>query len=54
MLDTARAIIRQMGHKIGLDDEAIEQLISINQEHVFELSLSNGQTYKAFRVQHNN
>lgn len=54
MLDTAQAIITQMAKRLGLDEEAAQQLIKINQKHVFEIRLKNGKSFQAYRVQHNN
>jgi glutamate dehydrogenase/leucine dehydrogenase len=54
MLETAHALIRRAGKKLGLDDGTIEQLIKIDQEHHFEIKLSDGQKFKAYRVQHSN
>lgn len=54
MLRTAQTLIRQAGKKIGLDDEAIEEIIKANAEHEFEIDLGEGKKYKAYRVQHNN
>ncbi len=54
MLETTHKLIRDIGHKSGLDDEAIEKLIEIDQEHVFEIVLGDGSTHQAFRIQHNN
>lgn len=54
MLETTHALIRDIGKKSGLDDEAIEKLIAIDKEHVFEIALSGGTSHKAYRVQHNN
>lgn len=54
MLDTAHALIRRAGRKLGLDDEAIEKLIKIDAEHFFDIKLSNGKSFKGYRVQHNN
>lgn len=54
MLETAQALIRRAGKRLGLDDETIERLIKIDREHHFEIKLSDGQTFKAYRVQHNN
>jgi glutamate dehydrogenase/leucine dehydrogenase len=53
MLDTAQSMIRAIGRKLGLDDEAIEGLIHIDQEHVFEITLDD-KSYKAYRMQHSN
>ena len=54
MLDTAHDLIRSIGKKIGLDDDAIDALIKIDQEHVFEITLSNGKKFPAYRIQHSN
>ena len=54
MLDTARALIKRGGKLLGLDDDEIEKLISINAEHIFEITLKNGKVFQAYRVQHNN
>ncbi len=54
MLDSAQKLIRDAGGKLGLGDEQIEALISTNAEHKFEIALTNGEKYQAFRVQHNN
>ncbi len=54
MLDTAQKLIRDAGKKLGLSDEEIEQLIKIDAEHNFEIELSDGSKYKAYRVQHSN
>jgi glutamate dehydrogenase/leucine dehydrogenase len=54
MLDTARKLITETGKKMGLSDQQIEQLINTDAEHNFEVELSNGDKYQAYRVQHNN
>ncbi|HEX5447960.1 MAG TPA: Glu/Leu/Phe/Val dehydrogenase [Candidatus Saccharimonadales bacterium] len=54
MLDTAKKLIRDAGKKLGLSDRQIEQLISTDAEHNFEIEHSNGQKYQAYRVQHSN
>jgi glutamate dehydrogenase/leucine dehydrogenase len=43
-----------MGHKLGLTDTELKQLLNANAEHHFEIKLGDGQTYPAYRVQHNN
>ncbi len=53
MLDTAQALIREVGKRIGLDDDEIEELVQIEAEHEFEIELSSGKSFKAYRVQHN-
>lgn len=54
MLDSAHAMIRRAGHKLGLDEETINQLIKTNREHVFKIKLDNGKSFDAYRIQHNN
>lgn len=54
MLETAHGLIRRAGKKIGLSDSEIEDLITIDAEHQFEIGLSNGKKYKAYRIQHKN
>lgn len=54
MLDTARKLIRETGQKIGLSDQQIDKLINIDAEHNFEIELSDGNKYQAYRVQHSN
>ncbi len=54
MLDTAQKLIKDAGHKIGLTDEQIETLIKTDAEHNFEIRLSDGSKYTAYRVQHSN
>lgn len=54
MLDTAQKLIKDAAKKLGLSDKQIEELIKIDAEHNFEIELSDGSKYQAFRVQHNN
>lgn len=54
MLETAQNTIRRAAKKMGLDDEAIEELIRTKAEHIFEIELDNGKKFPAYRVQHNN
>jgi glutamate dehydrogenase/leucine dehydrogenase len=53
MLDSARKLIRSTGRKLGLSDKQIEELISTDAEHNFEIEVE-GNKYHAFRVQHSN
>lgn len=54
MLDTAHALIARAGKKLGLDDQQINQLISFDKEHVFDINLDSGKTFAAYRVQQSN
>ena len=54
MLASAHAAIERVGKTLGLSREDIDYLLSIDQEHIFDIKLSNGNTHKAYRVQHKN
>ena len=54
MLETAQDLIQRVGKHLNLSTEDIDYLLSSDVEHAFEITLSNGQTHQAFRVQHNN
>ena len=54
MLETAQYLITHAGQKIGLDRKAIAEVLHINAEHQFEISMKNGDRLQAYRVQHNN
>ncbi len=54
MLDTTRRMIEQVGRKIGLSKDEVDYLLKIDREHLFDITLSNGNTHQAYRVQHKN
>lgn len=54
MLETAHRLIERVGEKIGLERADIDYVLSIDHEHVFDITLGNGNTHKAYRIQHNN
>ncbi len=54
VLETAQKLIKDTGRKIGLSDQQIEELITVDAEHNFEIELDNGSKHKAYRVQHSN
>lgn len=54
MLQTTHKLIQDTGTKIGLTEGDIEKLIAIDKEHVFDIELENGKSFKGYRVQHNN
>ncbi|HET9721957.1 MAG TPA: Glu/Leu/Phe/Val dehydrogenase [Candidatus Saccharimonadales bacterium] len=53
MLETAQALIKRAGRKLGLDDATINSLIKVDAEHIFEVKVGK-KSYPAYRVQHNN
>ncbi|MDL2363213.1 MAG: Glu/Leu/Phe/Val dehydrogenase [Patescibacteria group bacterium] len=52
MLDTAHSFITKAGKTAGLSQEQIAKLLKLENEHVFDISHSNGKVYKAYRMQH--
>jgi glutamate dehydrogenase/leucine dehydrogenase len=54
MLESIQKMIDEAASKLGLDSNIRQRLLSMDHEHNFDIKLQNGQTYKAFRVQHNN
>lgn len=54
MLQTAQELIKKVAKHLELSDEDTEFLLKANAEHVFDITLSNGKTFPAYRVQHNN
>lgn len=54
MLETTHAAILKAAKKLGLDEIEAIKLIDIDNEHQFDIRLDNGQTYKAYRIQHSN
>lgn len=54
MLDTAHKTIRQVAKHLGLAEGDIEFLLKADQEHLFDIELSDGTKHQAYRVQHNN
>lgn len=54
MLESAHELIQRVGKQLGLGPEDIQFLLKADQEHIFEIELSNGAKHQAYRVQHNN
>jgi glutamate dehydrogenase (NADP+) len=54
MLKDVQELVHQVGQKLGLNEPTINKLISTDAEHIFDIELSSGKRFKAFRVQHNN
>jgi glutamate dehydrogenase/leucine dehydrogenase len=54
MLDTAHAAIKKSSKKLGLTSQEVEELIKINEEHIFDIKLKSGKRFSAYRVQHSN
>ncbi|HEV2403401.1 MAG TPA: Glu/Leu/Phe/Val dehydrogenase [Candidatus Saccharimonadales bacterium] len=54
MLQTTRAFITKAGQKLGLDQAAIDKILQLNAEHEFTITLDDGQSFPAYRMQHDN
>jgi glutamate dehydrogenase/leucine dehydrogenase len=54
MKDSVHAHMNKAAKHLGLDAETLESLKQANAEHVFDISLEDGKSFKAYRVQHNN
>jgi len=54
MLETAQIFIRRAAKHIGIDDTTIDTFLEPNHKHQFDITLQDGATYPAFRVQHDN
>ena len=53
MLETAHAFIDRAAHKLGISEDVVRQLKQANHEHAFTITLKNGKSFQAYRVQHN-
>lgn len=54
MKETAHAHLHKAAKHLGTSKEALEKLKKADAEHVFDISLDSGKTFKAYRVQHSN
>lgn len=54
MLQTVHALIAKVGKDLGFSDAEIKTLIETDKEHEFDITLENGKSFKAYRVQHDN
>jgi glutamate dehydrogenase/leucine dehydrogenase len=54
MLETAHAFIDRAAAKLDIPADVVAELKKPNHEHVFEVKLGSGKSFKAYRVQHNN
>lgn len=54
MLAATQALIRSVGERMKLSRGQIEKLLEVDAIHEFEVVLSSGKRFKAFRIQHNN
>jgi len=54
MKDSVHAHMDKAAKHLGLDKAVLDSLKQANAEHVFDILLDDGKSFKAYRVQHNN
>lgn len=54
MLETAHSFIDRAAQKLQLSPETVAAIKQADNQHQFDIELSSGNTYPAYRVQHNN
>lgn len=54
MLQTTQALIKNVARNLNLDHGSVQKLLKPNAEHSFDIQLSSGKKFKAYRVQHSN
>jgi glutamate dehydrogenase len=54
MLKTAQSLITHASHRLGLDESTIKTVLKADAAHAFDITLTSGKTFKAYRVQHSN
>lgn len=54
MLASVHSLIDSVGKRLNIPQEDIDALKTFNNEHIFDIELDSGKSYKAFRIQHNN
>lgn len=54
MIEMAQSTIKKAAKQLQLDSKQLDLLLQPKAEHQASLTLKNGKTYKAYRVQHNN
>lgn len=54
MLDSIQSFMETAGQQLGIPEDTIRKLVKIDREHLFDIQLSSGKSFKAYRIQHNN
>lgn len=54
MKDSVHAHMEKAAKHLGLPKSTLDQLKKADKEHIFDISLDSGKSFKAYRVQHNN
>lgn len=54
MLDDTHQFLDKAAKQLGLSNQELQKLKQTNAEHIFDIELSDGKSFKAYRVQHNN
>jgi glutamate dehydrogenase/leucine dehydrogenase len=54
MIDSVHAFIDKAAKRLDIPEEVLTKLKKADREHIFEITLDDGKSYQAYRVQHNN
>jgi glutamate dehydrogenase/leucine dehydrogenase len=54
MLETAHSFINRAAEKLNIPADVVQELKQADHEHTFAVTLENGKSFDAYRVQHNN
>jgi glutamate dehydrogenase/leucine dehydrogenase len=54
MIESVHAFIDKAAERLDIPPSVLAKLKTADKEHIFEITLSGGASYKAYRVQHNN
>jgi glutamate dehydrogenase/leucine dehydrogenase len=54
MLDDTHKFLEATAKRLSLPDDTLQKLKQADAEHIVDIELSDGQSFKAYRVQHNN
>ncbi len=54
MLHATHEQIKKVAKIMGLSQQELDTVLHVNAKHEFEILLSNGKSYKAYRIQHSN
>ncbi len=54
MLESAKKVIQEVATELGLSKDELDFILTPMAEHSFNIQLEGGETYPAFRIQHNN
>ncbi|MDQ3065042.1 MAG: Glu/Leu/Phe/Val dehydrogenase [bacterium] len=54
MIETVHDLMDKTAKRLGIPQDVLEELKTANHQHIFDITLENEKTFKAYRIQHNN